>query len=73
MTQDEAKTTAEQQNRFDPEAGCPFKSACIKGKCPAFIPAVLLEDTKNGESTGLFFVVVSGCKIIRGLEKLAEM
>jgi hypothetical protein len=69
MTQDEAKQTAELQNRFDPDIGCPFKSACIRGKCPAYIPTTLVQ--VQDELT--WDVVSFGCKIVRGLEKLAEM
>lgn len=67
MTPDEAKQAAETQNRFDAGRGCPFKSACIVGICPAFIPAVAIETTSD------WVVQPSGCIIVRGLEKLSAM
>jgi hypothetical protein len=74
MTQDEAKQEADKQNRFDSEAGCPFKSACIKGKCPAYIPAKEFDAMDaDTQQTTQWFVFPFSCKIIRGLEKLAEM
>lgn len=68
MTQEEAKQAAENQNRFDQGRGCPFKSACIVGICPAFIPALWVHKVDKE-----YGVQPSGCIIVKGLEKLSSM
>ena len=74
MTKDEAQQLVDQMNLFNPDSGCPFKSACVKYVCPAYMPAFVTENRDAiGQGTGVWLVAESGCKIIKGLEKLSEM
>lgn len=71
MTKDEAIQAASGHNNgFDPNRGCPFKSACVN-TCPAFIKASATE-AKNKDGKTFWAVNEPGCKIIAALDRILE-
>ena len=65
MTEEQAKEQARVKNEvFEPDRGCPFKTACVSN-CPAFIKSRVV---KTGTSD--YSITETGCLFVKTAKKL---